>query len=183
MMTKKTKDELALEALDAYMAGLNEKKLKISDNQILSIQLREANGWKEKNERRRKEDPDYDKRVGNKISQAYSTPEMKQVQASKARPHREETKEHIRQIQLVRPPRTVETRKKMSKKKIGNNNRAKPIVTPIGIFVSKTFASEVYLANGKMNAMKWIEKWIKEDPLNFYYITKEEYIMLTGKDI
>jgi hypothetical protein len=34
-----------------------------------------------------------------------------------------------------------------------------------------------------MNAMKWIEKWIKEDPLNFYYITKEEYIMLTGKDI
>jgi hypothetical protein len=26
-------------------------------------------------------------------------------------------------------------------------------------------------------------RWIKEDTKNFYYISKEEYIMLTGKDI
>lgn len=35
-MTNKTEEQIALEALDAYMAGLNEKKLKVSDKQIIA---------------------------------------------------------------------------------------------------------------------------------------------------
>ena len=32
-------------------------------------------------------------------------------------------------------------------------------------------------------ARKRLYKWLREDPTNFYYISKEEYIMLTGKDV
>ena len=52
-MSKKSEEQLALEALEAYMAGLDEKKLSVSDNNLLQLgnmmKIREANGWAEKN--------------------------------------------------------------------------------------------------------------------------------------
>lgn len=174
-MTKKTAEQLALEALEAYMAGLNEKKLNKTDEQILGIQFRESNGWKEKNQRRRKEDPTYDKRVGAKISQTYSTPEMKAVQASKAQPHREETKERIRQIQLVRPPRTKETRKKMGKSKLGNDHHASRIMTPSGSFASYKEAGAWARSQGLTNAIRKIQNYVNERPSEFYILSEEEY--------
>ncbi len=145
------------------------------------VEKREQRGWKQKNEQRY-ENPEYSKRVGKKISETYSTPYGRSVQASKSKPHTEAAKKKIADanIGLIKSP---EIRKKLSEKKIGNNNRARPIVTPLGIFPSKKHATEAYLTSGKTNAMKWIDKWLKTDKENFYYITKEEYILLTGKDI
>lgn len=179
-MTEKTPEELALEA---YMAGLTEKKLKVSDNRLIGIELRSNDPkWKKANQQRRIDDPDYDKKVAQKISETYSTPEGRAIQSIKSKPHSEEAKLKIAQanLGLVKSP---EIRKKLSEKKKGNNNRARPIVTPLGIFPSRKHAIEIYLASGRTNALKWIEKWLKIDKDNFYYITKEEYIMLTGKDI
>jgi hypothetical protein len=138
--------------------------------------------WEIKNKQRWINDPDYGKKVGALISETYSTPEGRAVQAAKSKPHTAASKKKIADanIGLVKSP---ETRQKLSEKKIGNNNRACPIVTPIGIFPSRKNAAETYLASGKANALRWIEKWLKTDKEHFYYISKEEYIMLTGKDI
>jgi hypothetical protein len=120
--------------------------------------------------------------VGKKISESYRTTPGRAVQAAKSKPHTEDAKKKIADANtgLVKGP---EIRAKLSVKKIGNNHRARPIVTPLGIFPSRKDAAEAYLASGKANALRWIEKWLKTDPNDFYYISKEEYIMLTGKDI
>ena len=178
-MTKKTPEELALEA---YMAGLTEKKLNVSDNMLVGIAHRSSNPEWHKSNTKRYEDPTYSKRVGKKISETYKSAQGRAVQAAKSKPHTEDAKKKIADANtgLVKGP---EIRAKLSVKKIGNNHRARPIVTPLGIFPSRKDAAEAYLASGKANALRWIEKWLKTDPKDFYYISKEEYIMLTGKDI
>lgn len=138
--------------------------------------------WHLANNRRRIEDPDYDKKVGAKISETYLTPEGRKIQASKSKPH---TEEAIIKIKNARQYQVFDqnAKDKMSLKKKGNNNRVRPIVTPLGIFPSRKEAAQAYLDSGKLNALKWIEKWLKTDTAHFYYITKEEYVLLTGKDI
>jgi hypothetical protein len=178
-MTKKTKEELALEA---YMAGLNEKKLNVSDNKIVGIAHRSLNPDWHKANTKRYEDPLYSKRVGKKISATYQTEEGRAIQAAKSKPHTEEAKQKIAQanIGLVK---SDDIKQKLSVKKIGNQNRAKPIVTPYGIFSSKKLAAGGLLNAGISNAGKKIEKWLKTNVTEYYYISIEEYIMLTGKDI
>jgi hypothetical protein len=68
--------------------------------------------------------------------------------------------------------------KKVSASLIGTRRGAKPVVTPFGIFDS--------LKNTALNLNKHVDtiaRYIKLYPKEYYYITKEEYIMLTGKDI
>lgn len=174
------------EILNEQRALSKDNGIKLQDsyvNKCIGIQQRsEDPEWHRRNNQRRIDDPDYDKKVAKKISETYSTPEGRVVQASKSKPHSEESKLKIAQanLGLVKSP---EIRKKLSEKKKGNNNRARPIVTPLGIFPSRKHAAEAYLASGKANAMKWIERWLKELPEQFYYISKEEYILLTGRDI
>ena len=59
--------------------------------------------------------------------------------------------------------------------------KSKPIVTPYGIFPSRIVAvktlTDVTNIGGKIN------NGIKEKDSGYYYITQEEYIMLTGKEI
>ena len=68
--------------------------------------------------------------------------------------------------------------------------RLKPIVTPYGIFNSLDSASNEihsnrYLENRKtrLSVKAFIRSKIKIASKEFYYITHEEYIMLTGKDV
>jgi hypothetical protein len=179
-MTKSISDILKEQKEISKNAGI-----KLTDsyiNQCIGIQNRtEDPEWKALNEARY-DDPEYAKRVGKKISETYSTAQGRAVQAAKSKPHTEDAKKKIADANtgLVKGP---EIRAKLSVKKIGNNHRARPIITPLGIFPSRKDAAEAYLASGKANALRWIEKWLKTDPKDFYYISKEEYIMLTGKDI
>jgi hypothetical protein len=170
-MTKKTKEQIALETLEAYMAGLDEKKLNTSDNRILGIQFRESNGWKEKNERRRKEDPNYDKRVGSKIKKTYENPILRECQRQKTLGYKH-TPQALEIIKQSRSEQVFDTkaRKKMSQSATGNQRRAKTIVTPEGIFSSKKLAGEHYTSIGILNAVAKIDKWLKIDSDNFYFI-------------
>lgn len=60
----------------------------------------------------------------------------------------------------------------------------KPIVTPEGIFAGLSLAAKRYNEiKNQCSTQNWLMNQIKKDPTNFYYITKEEYIMLTGKEI
>ena len=81
---------------------------------------------------------------------------------------------------------SIETRELMSKARTGKKHSKEsslkkrealgsPIKTPLGIFVSQSAAVEFYIEDGLTNARKKIQKWIKTDPTNYYYITKEEY--------
>jgi len=68
---------------------------------------------------------------------------------------------------------TISKRSKAMKNK-GN----KIIVTPDGIFLSRTLASEHYNISGAA-----INYRVKTYPKEYYYISREEYIILTGKEI
>tara|TARA_R110000868_G_scaffold15887_1_gene72003 strand:- start:8 stop:475 length:468 start_codon:yes stop_codon:yes gene_type:complete len=68
--------------------------------------------------------------------------------------------------------------------------RFKPIVTPFGVFNSLDSATE-YVYNNKLlptrhtipSIKNYIRSKTKLQPKEYYYISKEEYIMLTGKEI
>jgi hypothetical protein len=134
------------------------------------IRARELNGWKEKNEARYK-DEEYSKKVGNKISQAYSTAEGREKQRLKSKPHKDEAKEKIRQARLG-TKRTAATKQKLSEKRKGNTNRCKRINTPQGQFESKKLAVEHYFALGQANAGKWLDKQLQIDSDQFYFMDK-----------
>jgi hypothetical protein len=177
--------------LQDYLAGLTDKKLQISDNRLIAAQqtvrTREANGWKSKNEKRY-EDPDYAKRVSKSVSETYQTPEGRQKQSAKQHPQSDQTRQKIRQANLGKNRKGEDWIPSMAEKKKGNNFRSRPVVTPCGIFSSKKKAAEFYVEN-KLNTRKtvvscvfWIDIELKKANSGFYFITKEEYTRLTGKD-
>jgi hypothetical protein len=61
---------------------------------------------------------------------------------------------------------------------------AKPIVTPAGVFAAVVDAGQAYnKIRNFNNGRKWVINQLKVNSKEFYYITKEEYILLTGKDV
>jgi hypothetical protein len=178
--------------LQDYLAGLTDKKLQTSDNRLIAarktVKTREANGWHEKNQKRR-EDPDYDRRVAKSISETYQTTEGRQKQSAKQHPQKEETKRKIREANLGKNRKGQDWVTGMAEKKKGNRCRVKPIVTPMGVFVSKKTAAEFYINSEHttrktiLSVICWIDVQIKKPNSGFSFISKEEYIILTGKDI
>lgn len=155
----------------------------------IGIARRELNGWDEKNSARY-QDPVYKERWTNSIKDAYADPELRQRQSDihigviKSSEH----KENIRQARLNSPPRTEETRAKIGETQIGNNKRSKPVTTPYGIYSSLKNAGLALIELGvftyKPNkAAHSIREYIRDGVSGYAHISKEEYIMLTGKDI
>lgn len=150
-MTKKTKEELALEA---YLAGLNDKKLKTSDNRLIATNNRSEDWHKKTAERNRKNatNEEINKKIKNK---------------NKGKRYTFLTAESI---------------EKLAKK------AWQPIVTPEDIFPCKKHADEYYFNNKLTNCntfgsvQAWVTRSLKNLPNQFYYISREEYIKLTGKD-
>jgi len=58
--------------------------------------------------------------------------------------------------------------------------KSKPVVTPYGIFPSRIVAVKT---SGVVNIGGKINKYVKIPDSGYYYITQEEYIMLTGKEL
>lgn len=137
-----------------------------SDAQIEKLKKETSNRWK---------DPDFKNRVSQKISEAYSSEEMKAVQASKFIKHNEESKEKIRNANLGKQRKGEDWVSKMAEKKKGNQAHAKPFKTPSGAFPSKKIAVDWAIANGVRNPAGKFDKWIKEKSDEFYYISEEEY--------
>jgi hypothetical protein len=63
-------------------------------------------------------------------------------------------------------------------KKIVRAIKCKPVIIKGNIFDSRKSAIEFYKVDSTT-----ISNWLKNNPDECYYISKEEYIMLTGKDI
>jgi len=62
--------------------------------------------------------------------------------------------------------------------------KCKPIVsTEYGVFPGKKHLAEHMISLGVVNAMGKLDHWLKTKPTELYYISKEEYIMLTGKEL
>jgi len=64
--------------------------------------------------------------------------------------------------------------------------RYKPIVTPIGIFVQLAAAAQAYMSilnYTEASCKGWLIRQMKNNSKEYYYITHEEYILLTGNDI
>ena len=119
-------------------------------------------------------DQQYHADVSKKISETYKTTEMREVQASKSKPHKKETKEKIREAFLGKP-RPPEVVKKIKAKRKGQAVYHKCFATPSGAFPSKKSAIEWATDNGVRNASGKFDNWIKTRPDEFYYITADEY--------
>ena len=74
--------------------------------------------------------------------------------------------------------------------KANSEARMKPIITPFGTFRSLDSATE-YVHNNKLlptrqtyvSVKACLRSKLKIEPKEYYYISKEEYMMLTGKEI
>lgn len=68
-------------------------------------------------------------------------------------------------------------------KQANRKNCARPVVTPTGVFAALVDAGQAYnQIRNFNNGRKWVINQLKVNPKEFYYITREEYIMLTGKE-
>lgn len=194
MMTKKTPEELALEA---YLAGLTEKKARISDNRLIATNNR-SEEWHSKTAERNRKNATNDeirKKIGDahrgkKVSQETSQKRIKTLKENgnnhawnKGIPWSEEVKEKLSKAN------TGKKIKEETKIKLQTSSAlCKPFVTPLGIFWTKSKAAEYYLENKltanttKGSTNVWLSRQLVKFPKEFYYISKEEYIMLTGKD-
>jgi hypothetical protein len=229
-MTKKTKEELALEA---YMAGLNEKKLAVSDNKIIANSTLEKREKARQGNKKQFSNPEARKKHSEKTKQLFQNPEYKEKQekakqekgkkisvihtelnkneewknnrltAVKEAMNTEEAKNNIKLgienrekngwlEKCIEAQQNPEVRKKRSESLKNQSQECiirrakavqKPIVTPLGIFPSLKDAGDAYnIFKSFKNGKKYVGEKVRKNEEGFYYISKEEYIMLTGKD-
>jgi hypothetical protein len=180
--TKKQKSFNA--ELDNLLTDLDlpsEQEIK-EETRCEKIRQTSADRWK---------DPDYNERVSAKIAQVFSSEEMREVQAAKFRGATvsEEVKQRLKEHNTGKDRKGQNWIAGMAEKKRGNNCRSRPLVTPQGVFVSKKIAAEFYLENNLttrttlVSCICWVDYQIKHFQSKFYFISREEYIMLTGKEI
>jgi len=195
------------------MAKINPKSIKnIFTEEILNVLPTNANigrgigaitrkldpEWKKNNEafnQRRAQTTEYKKLRKNIMDEKYADPEYKKwqeerVKATFADPEKKAQMEKAHKDALSTPEYKENFTKAMQKRnetdwaKNVRAARCKPIVlTQYGIYSSATNAGLDLISKGVPNARKKVQHWLKTDPKNCYYITKEEYIMLTGKDL
>jgi hypothetical protein len=100
---------------------------------------------------------------------------LKISQANKGKPKfNEEQKQKMREAKLGKA-RSEETRIKIKESK---KIQIKPLITPDGPMRSRRDAATFYNVD-----ITTIGTWLHKKSDQFYYISQEEYIMLTGKEI
>lgn len=227
MMTKKTKAELALEA---YLAGLTEKKAHVSDNRLIA-----TNNRSEEWHNNRKKTFSSEKYRKNRKEQ-FNSPEVK-ANLTAGRQQMIENTDWLKNIseanrknakdpialknkteanrKKAKDPKWIEAHKKAvennknpdsnyskaiakrtADKEWRNKNSAKnklisskQCVTPYGVFWSRIGAAKYIFENNliptrktETSLMSFLVCKFKNNPKEYYYISIEEYIMLTGKD-
>jgi hypothetical protein len=111
------------------------------------------------------------------VREAYKNPELrkKHSELRKGKSISKEHAEHIRNARLAAPPRTEKTKKKISEKQLGNGKHNKAIMTTSGAFISKTEAAKWAASIGLSNPIGRLDKLLKTQPDQFYFISKEQY--------
>jgi hypothetical protein len=195
---KKTPEELAL---DAYMAGLNAKKLAVSDNRIIAFNQRSNNPkWKQSQrnaDEKRKE-------FGNSKEWKEHTRQLNQREEWRANNLKGiQSRDPIQQSKSIKQAKDKQGFEKLSEiaQKIANsrgeewlNNLRKtkalegtPIVTPEGAFLKFSDGVKHYMPiwNLKKGGADYrLRKFLNdENNKEFFKISHEEYIILTGIDI
>lgn len=150
------------------------------------LKKREANGWREKN---------YEKNM-----KMVATPEWQEAHKKAAREYSESGRAYINNRKVIeKRQQNPEYRAKFlagvkkrtqdpewqRKQAEACAKRVKCIVTPDGVFILKE-ATQYYakVRNIKdYSAEGWLMKQRKDNPKQYYIISREEYIMLTGKDL
>ena len=159
--------------------------IEIPDDAVVKKQTqiakRELSGWYEKNKERYK-DEEFKERWKKSIKDRYEDPEVreKQRQSVLGVPKTEIHRQRVREARLKAPPRSADTRKKLSDSQLGNQKRAKPIVTPFGVFASlKLAGDQLNILRNFRNGRKVVCGMMQKNPKEYYYITREEYDNLT----
>jgi hypothetical protein len=178
-------DQQALDELNAYIASRTEKTNKQNDNLII------ANTNPEKIERLRK----------NTKAQ-FSTVEARKKLSESAKKrsmdpehllNREKGKEKIKNNLELKAKRIARNKAMASnpdlvarRSKATSLANSRCIKTPFGVFLSKKNAIQFAFENkltprSTLGSIRvYLSQCLKDDCKNYYYITKEEYIRLTG---
>jgi hypothetical protein len=149
-------------------ANFNQERAKTDEYKVLRKDIMEQ----------KYSDPEYKKWHEDQVRSKLADPEILK-QRTEAHTHALSTPEYKENF-----AKAMENRSKSEWLANVKAARSKPIVVkPYGVYSSATEAGDQLISNGVPNAHKKIQKWLKTDVENCYYITREEYIMLTRKDI
>ena len=198
------KNEQARKELDAILAGLmTDKKRVVNDKKLLAIQRAT-----ESNKKLKEQDPvEYFNKRSKIVKDAYKNPEtqlnfklsiqkrnekdgyhdmIKTARGIEARSEEGRARRRKQGKEFFESERGDKLRQEQSKRA---SAKARPIVTPEGIFRSMAETINYYIEHQLVTNKNpaacghKIRAWIKDKPTEYYYITKEEYIMLTGKEL
>ena len=170
-MTKKTPQELALEA---YLAGLTDKKVKISDQYIvnhniamkeLAVKRKTNSTYKQRHSEIKKAeraDPEKKKLWQQALKDGWDKPGVRENKSKSV-------------LEVLSRPGMLEAAQQRARKNARKSMR--PCISPEGLFESKKAWAECTGFSGDLFAYR-----AKKMPEEYHYISQEEYIMLTGKD-
>jgi hypothetical protein len=163
------------------------ENFKGSDNHLISISHRDADpiyhNTKLKGIQQRTQSKDWQAKQKEKGARLSADPKWQEKQTQ-------------RNKKMAQDPKWIESNNKGVEKRLNdpkwNKNvrkalrqqRAKPCITPLGIFATVTEAGDAYnLARGVTNGNNAVCNKLKKGTEGYRYISVEEYIMLTGKEI
>ena len=159
----KSRAELALEA---YLAGLTEKKAQCNDNFIMAIHERNA-------------DPEYHKKKLNALHSVMATQEWKEANNAAVKRRKQDPnwiKEQ--QARIVKRSTNEEWRENVGKASTVTHGVC--CVTPLGIFPSVQQAGKYYdELRGTKCGVTVVCRNLKKGTTGYKYITREEYQKLT----
>lgn len=154
--------------ISKQLAGVQDSTYK-QRKSIQMLEVCQTEEWKKSYQAGREKalaDPEFGKKVSEGLKLALNTPEAKAKKKEVA-------------AKNYQNPDYVSNRKKGL-----ILARAKFIVTPIGVFPTIKDAGLEYNKIKKFNnGAKWVKAQLTKDPKQFYLITYEEYIILTGKEL
>jgi len=171
-MTKKTKEELELEE---YLAGLTEKKARCNDNYIVNHDYA-----MKQLAVKRKTDVEWQTNQGKRIKADRNNPEKKEQWKQSLRdgwnkPGVRERKSASQKASYQADPELLKKKQDVARR--NGRNCARPCYSPEGIFESSRIWAEVVGHSRDLFGYR-----ARKMPDKYYYITKEEYTKLTGKD-
>jgi len=181
----KSPQELALEA---YLAGLTDKKAQVSDNRILAGSANKHNTKLLAQAAAKKGNIEFGKTMSSVAQNRTEDYRQRHQQGVEQRDNtyqalsnaRPEVREKI-SATMTGMQKTPEHNARVRAK---NQERAQPVIVPWGVFRSGKLAGDVYnTTNGVKNGKNYVSHHCKRNTLGYQFISLEEYIMLTGKEL
>ena len=174
--------------LAAYLQSLTDKKAQVSDNRILAGSANKHNVKLLAQAAAKKGNAEFSKTMSSVAQSRTEEYRQRHQQGVEQRDNTYQAisnaKPEVREKISIKLTGLKKTDEHNAKVRVKNQERARPVIVPWGVFRSGKLAGDVYnTMNAVSNGKNHVSHHCKRNTLGYRFISLEEYIMLTGKEL